>query len=158
MDVRDLLQTGFRYAYSLTQSQHDAEDLVHDAWIRLNNVKNERCNKSLLFTTIRNLFIDQYRRKKLVVFDSLDEVNEPITIDKSIMMSIELEEIETALKTIRPEEREVIYLNLVEGYTALEVANLTNRSRGTVLGLLSRGKQKILKSLQYNSIVDHVNG
>lgn len=145
--MKDLLQAGFRYAFSLTQSQHDAEDLVHDAWIRLNSKQRKQCNKSLMFTTIRNLFIDQYRRKILIVFDALDDDNEPATIDDSIIGSIEMAEIEHALQSIRVEEREAIYLNVVEGYTAQEIAELTQRSRNTVLGLLSRGKQKVINHL-----------
>lgn len=142
--MRDLLQAGFRYAFSLTQSQHDAEDLVQDAWVRLNNSNQERFNKPLMFVTIRNLFIDQYRRKKLIVFDVLDNVDEPVAIDDDVIAAIEISEIEQALQMIRVEEREAIYLNVVEGYTAQEIAELTQRSRNTVLGLIARGKQKVI--------------
>ena len=79
-----------------------------------------------------------------------------MTLDDLLISSIELVEIEHALQSIRVEEREAIYLNVVEGYSAQEIAELTQRSRNTVLGLLSRGKQKLVNLLNQNNIADRV--
>lgn len=148
MKDKDLLQTGFRYAFSLTHQHHDAEDLVQEAWIRLSRLHGEVANKSLFFVTIRNLFIDQYRRKNLVLIDTLESVNEPAMEDDLLQLTLTAEDIEQALGLLRAEEREVIFLNLVEGYTAQEIAELTRRSRNTILSLLHRGKKKLVNALQ----------
>jgi len=78
MHARDLLQQGYRYAYSLTRDPHDSEDLVQEAWVKLMSTKGHVESKSLLFVTIRHLFIDQYRHKNLIIIDSLDESKEPV--------------------------------------------------------------------------------
>ena len=147
MKDRDLLQAGFRYAFSLTHQHHDAEDLVQEAWIRLSRLYGYVANKSLLFVTIRNLFIDQYRRKNLVLIDTLEPINEPAADDDLLQLTLTTEDIEQAMGSLRAEEREIIFLNIVEGYTAQEIAELTQRSRNTILSLLHRGKKKLVNEL-----------
>ena len=146
MKERDLLDAGFRYALSLVHSEADAEDLVQEAWLRLYQKKDREVNKSLLFTSIRNLFIDQYRRGKLAVFDQFNEERE-FPDPTSLPSDVTVKDLELALAILRPEEREAIFLNSVEGYTAQEIATFTQRSRGTVLSLIHRGKQKMAKVL-----------
>ena len=145
MEERDLLQSGYRYALSLTHNEHEAEDLVQDVWLKLyiNNV-NER-SKPLFFTAIRNLFIDRYRRKKLIAMEQFDE-NE---LFEEKLPEISNSEIEKCLEKLRPEEREVLFLSGVEEYTAEEIAGITMQSRSTVLSLLSRGKKKFINTYNY---------
>jgi DNA-directed RNA polymerase specialized sigma24 family protein len=52
------------------------------------------------------------------------------------------------LASIRPEEREAIYLNIVEGYTAQEIAEITETSRNSILSLIHRGKKKLATHLE----------
>jgi RNA polymerase sigma-70 factor (ECF subfamily) len=146
MDERDLLNAGFRYALSLVRAEPDAEDLVQESWLRLYKKRGRRINKSLLFRTIRNLFIDQYRRGKLAVFGQFNEEQEYLDLS-SWSHDVDMMDLELALAGLRPEEREAIFLNSVEGYTVDEIADFTQRSRGTVLSLIHRGKQKMAKVL-----------
>jgi len=145
MEEIDLLQSGYRYALSLTHNEHEAEDLVQDVWLKLYIISENEKNKSLLFASIRNLYIDRYRRKKLVIMDQFDE-NE--FIDEKLS-DINNDDIEKCLGKLRPEEREALFLNGVEEYTAEEIANLTNQSRSTVLSLISRGKKKFINTYNY---------
>lgn len=147
MQAKDLLQHGYRYAYSLTQKPHDAEDLVQEAWLKLTASKGHVANKSLLFVTIRNLYIDQYRHKNLIVIDSLENSQEPEAQEKLAQNVEDSRDISQAFKQLRPEENEAIFLNIVMGYTALEISDLTNKSRNTVLSLISRGKKRLLNIL-----------
>ena len=50
----EILNCGYRYALSLSSNKADAEDIVHDAWIRLDRRYNKAPEKTLLYTTIRN--------------------------------------------------------------------------------------------------------
>ncbi len=145
MNERDLLQAGFRYALSLVHNETDAEDLVQEGWLRLYEKRGRKMSKSLLFTTIRNLVIDRYRRAKLVVFDQIEEDDFPDP--NSLRRDVALQDLEQALAVLRPEEREAIFLNSVEGYSVREIAAFTRCSRGTVLSLIHRGKRKMAKVL-----------
>jgi RNA polymerase sigma-70 factor, ECF subfamily len=158
MNDEELLHAGYRYALSLSHSEQTAEDLIQDAWIRLFE-RNKEFTKPLLFTTIRNLFIDQYRRQKLVVFDGgADISNVPengFPTDIAIQSKVDVEE---ALKELRIEEREAIVLNVMEGYTAQEISNLTEKPRGTILSLIHRGKHKMLGILTRDTKKEKVSG
>jgi RNA polymerase sigma-70 factor (ECF subfamily) len=146
MTERDLLNVGFRYALSLVHNEQEAEDLVQESWLRLYKKRGRKINKSLLFTSIRNLFIDQHRRGKLVVFREFDEERD-FADSPSFLSELNVRDLEVALAALRSEEREAIFLNSVEGYTVREIAAFTQRSRGTVLSLIHRGKQKMAKTL-----------
>ncbi len=142
----DLLQHGFRYAYSLCHQTADAEDLVHDAWLKL-LTSNKKVSKGLLFSSIRNLFIDQYRRSNLINIDIDLQVNELPMHDVNDELLVSKDALQHALSLLRASEREVLFLHSVEGYTASEIAKLTKSSRGTVLSSLFRSKRKLKKTL-----------
>lgn len=143
-----LLQRGYGYAYSLTHNRARAEDLLQDAWVAILKA-NGPWKSAYMFTAIRNRFIDQYRRERLVVLDSWDHLDQrelsrhaPDLRDTE-MIRAKLDTVDQALKTLRAEEREALFLAGVEGYTTQEVADLTGRPRGTVLSLIHRARQKV---------------
>lgn len=148
----EFLNAGYRYALSLAADQQDAEDLVHDAWIRLDRRYGKCTDKPLLFRTIRNLYIDQYRRRRKIQFSEFDEnhfeqltrENSHSSIENSLMNA---EEMQMVLERLRDVEREALYLSVVEGYTADEVAQMIESTRGTVLSLVHRSKAKLRKWL-----------
>jgi RNA polymerase sigma-70 factor, ECF subfamily len=135
----DRLQRGFRYALSLCCNETEAEDLVQDAWLRLYPAHQSKIDIGLLITAIRNLYIDRYRRSRLIVVEPYDENLPDSGWDRNILPH----EMDEALAQIRPEEREAIYLNVVEGYTAQEIAQITDTTRNSVLSLIHRGKKKL---------------
>jgi len=157
MNLEKLLHSGYRYAFSLTHSREEAEDLVQEAWFKLNRQKRTAFNKSLFLLTIRHQFIDQYRRGKLIVFEAME--NEPVTKENkfSYYENCNYEQLESSLAILRTEEREALFLNAVEGYSAREIANMTERPRNTVLSLIYRSKQKLIKSLKQSSLKYQAN-
>ena len=150
-NLEALLQSGFRYACSLTHQHAEAEDLVQEAWLKLTRSKRSEWGKSLFFVTLRNLYIDRYRRNRLVVLEPLDEQSiDPGRCDapgNEQEIAMDIQWLERSLCILRVEEREALYLHLVEGYTAAEVAELTERSRNTVLSLIQRGRKKLVNAL-----------
>src|SRR5271156_4822901 len=73
----ELLQAGYRYALALTHHPEDAEDLAQEAWLNLSRRYGRVESRAILFTTVRNLFIDQCRRRKVVQFESMDQEEPP---------------------------------------------------------------------------------
>jgi RNA polymerase sigma factor (sigma-70 family) len=138
----ELLQSGFRYALSLSHNQHDAEDLAQEAWLKLCVRYGGATSRAALFTTIRNLFIDRCRRANVLGFDSCDEEPLKLTAPESASPCA-LADLNGLLAGLRPGEREAIYLHYVEGHTAEEVGVLTQKPRGTVLSLLHRALHKL---------------
>ncbi len=143
LSAEELLQSGFRYAYALTHHHHDSEDLVQAAWLKLHERYSEVKTKALFFTTIRNLYIDQYRRKKLIRFITLTNEHEYLQASEDTGAEGARVVTDQMLSKLRDTEREVLFLNIVEGYSANEIAKLTGRPRGTVLSLLHRSRKKL---------------
>ena len=139
------VQAGYRYALSLTHHHYDAEDLVQQAWMKCHHRYGRVKNRTLLYTTIRNLFYDQCRRGKIVVFESIDGHPEPqVETQEHTHASADLD---VLLAGLRVEEREALYLNAVEGHTAREIAEQTGTPRNTILSHLHRARRKLARAL-----------
>jgi len=135
------------------RSTEDAEDLIQDALLRLeefrhkgkgaNPIKNP---EAWLATTIRNRSIDQYRRESLLALapqsleqlDELDLVVDPSPGPERIVDGRQrLEEIKRTLDAVSARMREM-YLLSIAGYTHVEVAKTFGVSLATVERELSR--------------------
>lgn len=139
--LESVIQAGYRYACALQTDPGEARGLVHEAWIRANKMHGRVPDKTLLFRCVRNIHIDQYRRSKIVQYTANDEMS-------SFVGDMDVAEIpdaalQRALMQLRDVERESLFLSAVEGYTADEIAKLTGKSRGTILSLILRARNKL---------------
>lgn len=141
--TEELLQAGFQYACALTHHRQDAEDLVQTAWLKLYQRYGEVATKALFFTTIRNLYIDQYRRRQRLQFTTLNGERAPSPAANANAAEDAEVTLEQLLAKLRDIEREALFLHVVEGYSAGEIAALTGRPRGSVLSLIHRGRKKL---------------
>lgn len=156
-EIDQVLQRGFRYAFSLTHDRAEAEDLLQEACVSILGA-NAPWDRAYVFTTIRNRFIDRYRRKQKVLFLPLEGERDGETVEPQFAIEgweapdyLGNGQLDRALAELRPEERETIYLAVVEGYTAQEIAGMTGRPRGTVLSLLHRTRHKLRRLLEGES-------
>ena len=158
MNDKDLLQAGYRYALSLRASTSDAEDLVQEAWYRLYRHQGRVAGKAYLFTAIRNIYVDRYRREQLVVIEPLDTVFELVEeASDPIAARLAARDREAPLAGLGAAEREVLLLNVVKGYTAQEIGTFTGRPRGTVLSLIHRAKRKLRGAIEAQAGGDAVS-
>ena len=138
---RELAQSGFRYALSLSHHHHDAEDLAQQAWLKLQSNGSSPIVRGPLFKTIRNLFIDSLRRKGSIEFETLPEethlAQEPAS-EPGVTGDLDY-----LLGQLKAGDRELLYLHCVEGYTAQEISDLIGRPRGTILSSINRAKAKL---------------
>lgn len=145
-DLDGLLDAAYRYAVSLTHDRGEAEDLVQDAALALLGA-NVSWERSYVFVTIRNRFIDRYRRSRRLAFVALEQEDgsavDPPDLKFVFADVLETGALDQALGQLRAEEREALFLAVVEGYTAEEIGELTARPRGTILSMLHRTKKKL---------------
>ena len=141
LDDAELLDCGFRYAMALVHHREDAEDLIQEAWLNLNRRYGKVASKSVLFTAIKNLVIDRYRRGKIVSFESGEAIE--AAPDEADARPGDSTDVETLLGTLREGEREALFLHYIEGRTAEEIGQMTSQPRNTVLSLMRRGLQKL---------------
>ncbi|HEV8628811.1 MAG TPA: RNA polymerase sigma factor [Thermoanaerobaculia bacterium] len=145
-----LLASGYRYAFSLSHDAAEAEDLLQDACLGILAARAS-WERGYLFSAIRSRFIDRYRRQRKVPFLSLEGNDEGPAGESASWEAPDVLEngrLERALSQLRVEERETLFLAIVEGYTAEEIGRLTSRPRGSVLSLLHRTKAKLRELLE----------
>jgi RNA polymerase sigma-70 factor (ECF subfamily) len=147
-EIADLLDRGYRYALSLTHDSPAAEDLLQDAWSGV-LASGGTWSRAYLFRAIKNKWIDGHRRGLVVDFQPLKQ-EVPVGANTHDLAR----DLDAALATLRPEEREVLYLNVVEGWTARELSERLDRPRNTVLSLIHRARIKLKDRL---TVVQEVN-
>ncbi len=144
-ELEELLNRGYRYALSLTHNKDDAFDLVQNTYLKLVE-KSKPLIISYLITTIRNQYIDN-KRKENLRFKWQNKKNQETSYEPNFTVEPFLERI---LSELSPKEREIIFLSIVEEYTAKEIADVMTIPRGTILSILSRTKQKLKLKLKEN--------
>ncbi|MEK9165239.1 MAG: RNA polymerase sigma factor [Patescibacteria group bacterium] len=131
-----------------------AEDLTQEVFLKVwkyvsqgRQIDNIR---ALLYQTARNLAIDYYRRKKLILFDE-DEQKE-IASDENMQKEIEfkddLQGVKVALKKLKKEYQEVIILRYVQEFSDKEIARVTDNRIGTVRVLMHRALKALKQQLK----------
>ncbi len=145
-DLDDLLNQAYRYALSLTLNENDAFDLVQNSYLKLVE-KRKPLIISYFIITIRNQFIDD-RRKQKVKWDWLSKLHPSTSYEPNFTVEPYLEKV---LSELNVKEREIIFLSVVQEYTAQEISDLMTIPRGTVLSILHRMKLKMKNKLKEKS-------
>lgn len=99
-----------------------------------------------LLRTIHNLFVDHVRRRNCLRFLPLEDIEESqkgTLVMEGLEAPLARAEIGSAMTRLKAQEREILAFHYVYGWTAAEIGAITGRSRGTVLSLLQRSKQKL---------------
>jgi RNA polymerase sigma-70 factor, ECF subfamily len=148
MDIAQLVaeyhQAVYRYAYRLTGSVPDAEDLTQQTFLaaqqKLDQVRNPECARNWLFTVLRNLFFkDVQRRQPLSAVDlqlNIDNIPKEIPGDETI----DREQVQQALDELHPTYRVVLVMFYYEDCSYREIAEQLDLPIGTVMSRLARAK------------------
>jgi RNA polymerase sigma-70 factor (ECF subfamily) len=150
--VKSEWQHFYRFALSLTADEADAYDLVHMVVVSLleKGVDIHKTSRSYMFTCLRNRFIDTWRRGKKIDFESYTDEDEKLSTVTPISFEdvlINKAEVSHLLQGMKPQERELLYLNVVEEYSVAEIAKTLGSPRGTILSRLHRIKQRLKNRL-----------
>lgn len=152
--LESLIEAGYRYARALQPDAGEARGLVHEAWIRVSQSHGPRPDRALLYRSIRNLHIDQYRRGKTIQFSAVDDEGREAAerVGAADVAEPPDAQLQRALLTLRDSEREALFLSVVEGYTAEEISTLTDKPRGSVLSLIHRARLKLRTAMLSDNV------
>lgn len=142
-DIPELLRRGHRYALALTADPVAADDLLQEGWAAVLQARGPR-TAPYLFRAIRSRWVDA-RRRAARRPEELAEVVVPVRPAQERLVAADA--LWRGLAALTDEQREVVYLCAVEGWTASEVAERTGRNRNTVLSHLRRGKAALKRWL-----------
>jgi RNA polymerase sigma factor (sigma-70 family) len=146
------LDASYNLARWLTQNEHDAEDIVQDAYLRairhFGGFQGGE-GKAWLLAIVRNLCYDSMRhrgfRERTTPFDEELHNTGPATTDPeaSLLQKERAGLLRQALAELPLELREVLVLRELEELSYREIANIARIPMGTVMSRLSRARKRL---------------
>ncbi|MFQ5876270.1 MAG: sigma-70 family RNA polymerase sigma factor [Acidobacteriota bacterium] len=156
----------YNMALKMVREPADAEDLVQETFVRAYRFfsryeRGTNC-KAWLFTILRNVFINRYRKVRSqpdeIDFGAIEEHSERIIADvtaapardpeTAAANAILGERVQAALEALPADYRMVVVLSIVEGYTYKEIAAIMSCPIGTVMSRLFRARQILQSALE----------
>jgi RNA polymerase sigma-70 factor (ECF subfamily) len=152
------LDASYNLAKWLTQNEHDAEDIVQDAFLRaIRHFGSFQGGdgRAWLLTIVRNLCYDSLRRRNVrertASFD--EELDCPCPLTPNPETSLLLKErqglLRQALAELPLELREVLILRELEELSYREIASIASVPMGTVMSRLSRARKRLQQVLLF---------
>jgi RNA polymerase sigma-70 factor (ECF subfamily) len=147
----------YNYAYRLTQNEADARDLTQEAFIRVyrawRSFKPGTSFLSWIYRIVTNLHRDELRRHKGRYQEEIPEDHElqeygggrPLAIEpiEEYVESQLSEPVSKALADLTTEQRQIVLLADVEGYSYQEIAEIVGCTVGTVRSRLHRARGQL---------------
>jgi RNA polymerase sigma-70 factor (ECF subfamily) len=141
----------YRYAYRLSGSATDAEDLVQQAFVTAQaHLDQVRCGdrvRSWLYAVLRNAFLKSRRRNVPVPAADLELSLESIPEDLPEEPLVDSAELQEALNSLLDEFRVVVLMFYFEQRSYKEIAAELGLPIGTVMSRLSRAKAQLREKL-----------
>ena len=150
------LDAAFNLARWLTRNDHDAEDVVQEAYLRAYQFFDSfhgGDGRAWLLRIVRNTcytWLEKNRPRELAV--TFDETKHSAETKEAgpeapLIASEDREMLRRALEELPPEFREVIVLRELEGLSYKDIAAVTGVPVGTVMSRLARARQRLQECL-----------
>jgi RNA polymerase sigma factor (sigma-70 family) len=147
------------FAINLTRDNEEANDLYQETLYKALSNKDKYSEgtniRAWLFTIMRNIFINNYRRKskqKTIVADAQDMVlmNQQSTIiDSSAETNMRIKEIKRAIKDL-PDIFRTPFLLYFDGYKYNEIAEMLQEPLGTIKSRIHFARKLLKEQLSRN--------
>ena len=145
---RDMM---FSLAMRILGSEADAEDAVHQAFLKLTDwldrIDDPRSpkTKSLLALMAEHAALDMLRqRRRTVSLDALDELEDALTAPAALPERLDLQ---TAMAALPARYREPLLLRYYMGFSVPEIAEMLSLSEANVYKTLQRARQRLQQML-----------
>lgn len=136
----------YRYACAILHDRHTAEDAVQETCIKvytnLKNIQNADAVKAYFFKTLQNTAKTLLRRGAFTVCGAEIPENSPAP-DNTESTASDRTDLQNALMRLSDEERQIVLLSAVAGFTSKEIAATVDLTAGAVRSKLSRSLQKL---------------
>lgn len=144
----------YRFIYYRVQNREEAEDITQETYVKAISYLNREDvkileNSSYLKTISLNIIRDQWRAKKRRGSSvNLEEVEPEIAQEDFADSLGDKAQIEEAMSRLTKEQRTVIELRVIKGYSVAETARLMQKKGGTVRVLQLRAVKALAKILE----------
>jgi RNA polymerase sigma-70 factor (ECF subfamily) len=132
-----------RYARALVGDRDGADDLVQDTLeraVRKFHLWRPGDLRAWLFSIMHNVFINQLKSRKVQPDVELDD---SFAAPVPTVTGTDILDLQRALQTLAPEQREVVLLVALEDMSYSDVSRALGIPMGTVMSRLSRGRERL---------------
>lgn len=150
----------YNVSFRIIKSKQDAQDTVHDAFIKafqnMSKLENNRNLGTWLKRIVINCSLDFLRKKKRLGWleDAVELPEEEEEYTETFEeTSLKVEEVKKAINTLKDKYRIIIVLYLIEDYSHREIAEQLGLNESTVRNQYRRGKRLLIQQLQNNVVV-----
>lgn len=149
----------YNVSFRIIKNKQDAQDTVHDAFIKafqkIATLENNRNLGTWLKRIVINSSLDFLRmQKKLDWLQEAMELQEEEEDTEAFEdISLKVEEVKKAINALKDKYRIIIVLYLIEDYSHREIAAQLNLNESTVRNQYRRGKRLLMQQLQNKVIV-----
>lgn len=145
----------YRFVYYKVQNREEAEDITQEtyskaiSYIKKNNSQIDSVVKFLKTVSI-NVIRDKWRKgKRQGTSINIDDINiEDQTIEDQTEVMAKRELILNALELLNEEQRKVIELRILQGYSVADTAKKMKKTESNIRVLQYRAIQKLTKILK----------
>lgn len=141
----------YLYAYKFLGNKEDAEDAVQQASVNvyrnIKNIRNSDSFKAYYFKALANCCKNILSKRRLNIV-SVEDTNEISSENSTENEIIEKSLLDKALSSLGENEREILLLSVVSGFTSKEIAKIIGLTHSTVRSKLSRTLAKLRTSLE----------
>ncbi len=139
----------FRYCLFKLSDREKALDLVQDTFTRAwqyvqkgNEIENM---KTFLYTTARNLIIDEYRKKKSSSLENLMEqgLDPHIEIEEALYTSFDVDRVLDCVQQLPENYSSIIVMRYVNDLSVKEIAEIMDETENVVSVRIHRGLNKL---------------
>lgn len=145
-----------RFATSLLKDEEEAENMIQDLflkiWIRREQIKPDQNFSSYLFTCLRNMAFDHFKKM------DKNEVMRANYMDQMMKLSGEEEKeekerrlvlVQKAVESLSIKRKQILRLNIEDGKSYQEIAELLRISKNTVKNQLVKAKQLLRDKVDF---------
>lgn len=143
-------------AESVLHNRHDAEDAVHDTFIKIarnmKSIDDPESDQTLSYVlkATKNTSINFYNKAKstenVIYIENYDNIPDKEFLEKLEMKENYSEVVDVILK-LDDKYKDVLFYHFVRGMTSGEIADILGRKKTTVKQQLVRGRRILLEEL-----------
>ncbi len=144
------------YINSYVNNIYIAEDLMQETFFKIAikkpRFKGESSFKTYLYAIARNIALDYLRNKSKFSLSSIDnaqnDISDEINLENQYIKNENKVVLHKAMKTLKPEYSQVLWLVYFEGFSNAHIALVMNKSKKQVENLVFRAKQSLKSTLE----------
>jgi len=142
-----------RFAYALTQNQHDMEDLLQGLVEKLltQSLPSHVKPMAWIFRVTKNLWIDELRKRKTKGIEIPIEESQVETgnnAENIVSEAQQKQRVLTAMQTLPEQQRMVLSLVMSAEMSYADTADILDIPIGTVMSRLARARENLSKQLK----------